>query len=163
MNTKIDTENRFFQIARKLGQSVDRLQAGETVQTIVQIKSLDEFKEIFAHGLSEEQRAAISQDLAERHAAALADGPEAHPLVRLVNHMMGNAPLDDATASYVASNFPLKVTVVSDPNMDVTTDITYGPSASPVVLNVGTLTFNGGIGQNGLPNLPDTITISIFF
>src|SRR6185369_2162583 len=131
----------FLALARKLGQSEERLQAGERVHTQVQVRSLEEFRDLFAGDLSDEQRSANSKDLAVRHQSALSSD---NPLGRLIDHVSGGALLTADDAQAVRKMFPLTVTAVSQADMPVTTNITYGPSASPVLLNVGTLTFNGG-------------------
>lgn len=131
----------FLALARKLGQSEERLLAGERVHTQVQIRSLEEFREIFAGGLCDEHRSANSKDLAVRHQAGLS---ASNPLTRLIDHVSGGGSLTADDAHAVTKMFPLTITAVSQADMPVTSNITYGPSASPVVLNVGTLTFNGG-------------------
>jgi hypothetical protein len=131
----------FLDLAQKLGQSVERLKAGEPVETVVRIHSVDEFKDIFAGNVTADQRDSFSKDMEIRHGESL---QSSDPMARLYHHVLGNAPLSLEDSNTASMMFPLDVTVFSVADMPVTTNITYGPSASPVVLNVGTLTFNGG-------------------
>lgn len=138
------TDGAYLERARKLGQSIERLQAGESVRTHVQINSLAEFKDLFASHLTQDQRVRHSQDLAQRHADALAAGGNVVPMARFADHIYGTGDLSEQDAQLAGQIFPVNVLVLSQADLNVTSDITYGPSASPVVLNVGTLTFNGG-------------------
>jgi|GEM_PF-1527298 len=142
MQKKVDAG--YIARAQKLGQSVERLQAGEAVETYVQVNSLAEFKALVAADLSDDQRQRNSQDLARRHAHDLAVDAKTFPLARLIDHVYGTAHLSDTDSQLAKEIFPTKVRVISQADMTVTTNIVYGPSGSPVVLNVGTLTFNGG-------------------
>lgn len=146
----------YLDLAMKLGQSVERLQAGEAVDSIVQFNSLDEFKEIFAGRITEEQRTRYSQDMAMHHANTLAGSD---PLPRLSNYVYGNAPLSQEDAQFAKRMFPIKVRVISHDDITVTDDITYGPFAPPVVINAGKLTFNGG--SYTLRNTPFTLTADL--
>lgn len=131
----------FLELAERLGQSTERLKAGEAVQTVVQINSLDEFKELFGDVVDGKQREEISKDHLLRHADGLKDST---PFTRLIDHVYGTAALSAEDAAIVEQMLPIKVLVQSVTDMNVTKDMIYGPSASPVMLNVGTLTFNGG-------------------
>jgi hypothetical protein len=137
------TDN-YLERARKLGQSEARLQAGEPVRTLVQINSLAEFKALVAGHLSDDQRRRHSQDLAQRHAADLAAAGNTFPLARFTDHVYGTAALSAQDRQLAETIFPVTLLAVSQADMMITSDIIYGPSASPVMLNVGRLTFSGG-------------------
>jgi hypothetical protein len=134
----------YLDIAARLGQHTDRLKAGESVQTQVQIASLEEFRELFAGHFTVDQRATHGQYFVQNHVAAQAGQPSRHHFTRLAHHVYGDAPLSAADAQLAEKTFPIRVNLISKADYCVEADIVFGPSASPVVLNVGTLTFNGG-------------------
>jgi hypothetical protein len=134
----------YLERARKLGQSEARLQAGQLVRTLVQINSLDEFKLLLAGHLSDDQRQRHSQDLAQRHAIDLAATADSFPLARFTDYIYGTATLSDQDRQLAEMIFPVTLLAVSQADMMISSDIVYGPSASPVLLNVGRLTFSGG-------------------
>jgi hypothetical protein len=47
--------------AKLLGHDIERLKRGEVIESTVLVKSIDEFKAIFAGNLSNDQRAAYSR------------------------------------------------------------------------------------------------------
>jgi hypothetical protein len=134
----------YLERARKLGQSEARLQAGEQVRTQVQINSLDEFKTLVAGHLTDDQRRRHSQDLEQRHAVGLSAAGNTFPQARFTDYVYGTAALSDQDRQLAETIFPVTLLVVSQADMMITRDILYGPSASPVMLNAGRLTFNGG-------------------
>lgn len=129
--------------AHRLGQSVERLKAGEAVQTQVQVQSLEDLKELLAGSLTAEQLEQGGKDLSPERLTHHSDAPYA-PLADFVSYIYGSRELSAGEKNFAQDLFPVTVTVVSKADMEVTTDITYGPSAAPVLLNVGKLTFNGG-------------------
>lgn len=134
----------YLKLAEKLGQSVERLKAGEVIRTSVRVNSLAEFKELFGANLDTHQREAHSRDLAAQHKEALASQAPEHLMLRLGDYVHGSGELSASDAAAASRMFPITVHVESGADYVLRTDVTYGPSAPPVLLNYGTLTFAGG-------------------
>jgi hypothetical protein len=127
--------------AQALGHDIRKLKKGEIIRSTVSIRSLDEFKSIFANNLTAEQRALHSKQVS---GLPLGDYPGATAMARLGAHIWGDKSLSSADVEFAKSIFPLKVDVVSGSDVTITTDEVIGPAAAPQVVNAGTLTFAGG-------------------
>ncbi len=134
----------FFELSQKLGQNIDRLKNGEPIQSLVQINSIEEYKELFGTNLSPSQRDAHSAQLANNHDALLNNDDPNGRMARLSNFIYGNGDLKSHDADAAGEIFPVRVDVISQAEMIVSEDKVFGPSAVPVVLNIGKMTFASG-------------------
>ncbi|AMW34554.1 hypothetical protein HEQ62_09360 [Haematospirillum jordaniae] len=116
----------------------------ESLQTLVQVASLEEYKTLFAGDLTDVQREAHTQHLSCQHGNALDGTDDNGCLARLSNFVYGAGKLAPHDKAFAKKIFPVQASKIAVEDMTVTTDIVYGPAAAPVLLNVGTLTFAGG-------------------
>ncbi|MCB1307301.1 MAG: hypothetical protein KDK30_03930 [Leptospiraceae bacterium] len=128
--------------ARQLGQDVEALQRGETITSHVTFATIEEFKNFFGAGLTEEQRTAFSL-------SAPSDGDTGtglnHPRMRnLTHYVYGNRALTAEDTEYATQIFPVRVAVTSGNQIVINSDQVVGPAASPYSINAGTLVFSGG-------------------
>jgi len=125
----------YIEKAKLLGQNVDELTKKGTLTSEVTIKSLDDFKKVFASNISDENRKNFS----------VANFAIAEPLMRnLTEHVYGERELTEEDNAFAEKLFPIRATVTSGHDITISTDKVYGPTAAPVYINAGTLTFDGG-------------------
>jgi hypothetical protein len=127
--------------AQAIGHDISELKKGKTISSTVMVRSLDEFKAIFANGLTAEHRVAHSQQVSSLR---LGDFPGAAAMARLAEHIWGDRPLSATDTEFAKSIFPLRIDAISGSNITINTNEVIGPSAAPYVVNAGTLTFAGG-------------------
>lgn len=125
--------------AKLLGQDVDLLKKGQIIKSTYQVRSIEEFKAIFAAELSLVQRHALSQGL-----SGVRWRPEQPAMRRLMDWVFGEGDLSSADGVFAKQLFPLEITVVSGQNITYKTNESFGPNGAPVVVNADVLTFDGG-------------------
>jgi hypothetical protein len=131
----------FLVRAEALGHDIKKLEKGETIESLVTVATLDDYKQIFGGNLADQERYDFSKNLED-----LQDGPEPmiEPLRNLMDYVYGNRELTPEDVIFAGKIFPIQVRAVSAADFPITTDIQVGPAAAPYVINAGTLTFNGG-------------------
>ncbi|WP_156429638.1 hypothetical protein [Burkholderia sp. TSV86] len=134
----------FLDRAKLLGHDIACLKSGEVISSTVVINSIDDYRLLFGGETSEAARVDFSDALnALSEPITIKEIPRA-ALTRLTDYVYGNGTLSANDKALAESIFPIKINAVSAENIVISTDLTYGPSASPYMLNAGTLTFSGG-------------------
>jgi hypothetical protein len=144
LGNRVTSMSSFQDLARKIGLNLDRLNDGEVIRTSVRVKTIAEFKELFAGSLDPQRRSAYSAQLESGDPKRSTGNSPDLLWQRLHNHVYGAGQLSDSDATAAARFFPITVQVVSGANYVLDTDETFGPSAVPVLLNFATLTIDGG-------------------
>jgi hypothetical protein len=134
----------YLERAQLMGHDVSRLKAGETIQSMVLVDTLDKFKAIFAAELTAEQRAEYSKKILALPSGVQFGGFREAPMMRLISYVFGDGELTAADAAFAKTLFPLKINAISGATITITTAVVYGPTAIPVTVNAGTLIFAGG-------------------
>lgn len=125
-------------IAKQLGQDVEALKRGETLHSTILVNSLDEFRELFGGGLTDDQRAAFSKG------SEGVQPDQAPGITELVHHTFGSGPLTAVGAGQAEATFPAKVQVMMAQDVLINSDLVVGPNAAPYAVLADTLTFKGG-------------------
>lgn len=147
----------YLERAKLLGHDVEKLKAGETIRSVVTISSLEQFKDLFANGLSVEQRQAFAQNI-----GAMKGPFGSASFMRLMNYVYGEGSLTADDTDFAQKIFPIKVQAVSASTVTIDTDQVIGPSGAPSAINASQLIFDGGsiTVQNTVFGLTaDTLTI----
>lgn len=132
----------FAERVAKFGLGDPALWPGETIDAQITVQDVDHLKDILDSGMSAAERRA--------HAHAMFDGvtqgsdSESGLLRRVYEYVYGDSELSDEDRELVRAAFPLEVRVVAAPDKTITTPWVFGPSGSPVVMILGTLTINQG-------------------
>ena len=134
----------FLQRAQLLGHDPQRLKSGEVVSGPVYVNSLADFKGLFTAHMPQQFRTQHSLHARSKRSDPRLSDTE-HLMHRLSDHVFGNAPLSHEDAAHIADTLPITVHAMSALDHVVDTDEVYGPSAAPVFLNFGTLTFKEGL------------------
>nr|WP_011264510.1 hypothetical protein [Leptospirillum ferrooxidans]AAX36053.1 ORF289 [Leptospirillum ferrooxidans] len=134
----------FIDRTKLLGHDTSNLKDGETISSTVVVKSIDDFRELFGSDVGDAARADISNALKEQKEPGATRMLPQVGWTRLIDYVYGNGTLSHNDKLLADSIFPIKITAVSANNLTIDTDEPYGPSAPPLLINVGTLTFDGG-------------------
>ena len=146
----------FIDRAKLLGHDTTNLKDGETISSTVVVNSIEDFRTLFGSDAGDAARADFSAAMNKQlEPVAIRMIPQA-ALTRLIDYVYGNGHLSHNDKLLADSIFPIKITAVSAQETTIKDDLTYGPSASPYLLNAGTLTFDGG--SISLLNTPGTVT-----
>ncbi|PKR53573.1 hypothetical protein [Thalassospira marina] len=134
----------YLERAEKMGLDTAALKRGETVDTTILVTSLEEYRDLFAPDIPDEQRSKFSKSLQSKSFLAEKRYYNADQMFKLMDYIYGTHSLTDDERSFSKHLFPVRVRVTAADNLEVTTDMSEGPAAAPWVVNAGTLTFNGG-------------------
>ena len=176
------TQTTFRERAQKLGHSLELLDRGMVVSSIINVKDIDQLRDITRifhpnHGPELAEQLFGNIPLTDPET----DGTAYGTLRRVNQFLYGDAPLSASDRKRIAPNFPTTVDTVSAESYTLTGPTIISPTVAPPWgnnQNIGTLTINQGaylsvyqlpftliadsivrIGDNGNSNLAD---INIF-
>jgi hypothetical protein len=132
--------------AALFGHSLEALQKGDTITTTRKVNSLEELRSLMHDGAPDDVRAARVADYTSNHPAMMdeanADINAVH--LRAAAYIHADRPLCADDAQMVAPTFPVNVTLISTADQTIDSEWNLGNEASPVSVNIGTLTINQG-------------------
>ncbi|MCL7928525.1 hypothetical protein [Halomonas llamarensis] len=128
----------YLKRAAKLGQDVEALKAGHTLEGTATIHSIEDFKELMSDGLTDDHRQCFS-------GLSSGEAPADDAMIdALADYVYGTKDLSPEAKSHAEKLFPVTVAVTSGESVTIESDQEYGPSGPPKLINAGTLTFDGG-------------------
>jgi hypothetical protein len=157
----------YLERAALVGHDEEALKAGQVVRSKVQVQSLDQFKKIFADGLSNDQRASYARDSHQKKSVGVNSSTSTTidqlTIDRLMDHVFGVEPLSERDSQAAKSIFPVTITAISGATYSVTHDEIFDRSTGPCFINAGTLVFdNASITAKGVISkvIADTLQIT---
>lgn len=141
----------FEERVAKLGLGDPANWVTEEIDALIIIEGIDTLKEMLDLGYDQQAREAYVKALFEGVTQGSDDGSAL--LRRVHEFIFGTAQLSAADRKLVESAFPLELGVVAAPDKKINSQWHLGKSASPQIINVGTLT----IEQGGYVTIENTL------
>ncbi|MBF0419010.1 MAG: hypothetical protein HQL78_02465 [Magnetococcales bacterium] len=150
--------SNFLDRAAKLGHDIEKLKAGMRVCSLLEIKTPEEYRDLFAGHFTNEQRIAYGNGMRSKAPEEIFHSSDPQFFKQLFEYYVyGNGTLGHADQQMALKMFPMQIIAESDSDLTLTSSVTY---TSSIVLNYATLTFDGGsiISENAVLGLNvDTI------
>lgn len=136
----------FNERAVKFGHNLDALKAGDEIQTVHTVHSMEELHDLMHDGASAEVRQARARRFEKDHPKLMddANGSLEALYLRAEAAVHADRPLSHDDALALKHVFPTTVRLVSANDKTISSEWTLGDESSPVSLNIGTLTINQG-------------------
>jgi len=140
---------RFLALASRLGHDVEKLKAGESVESVVTVRDVDELRKLLHDGLSREARSEKGEDIRRRLGPLMSTSAQGAPngLQRRVEaYVFADEPLSSEDRQLLGNVFPMPLVTVSYPDKTLAAGEVWdlGTSGPTQVVNINTLTMESG-------------------
>lgn len=130
-------QKNFLERAEQLGHSLERLQKGHKISTVISVPNVEELKALLDDGSNEESKQLKSSRLFD---GISDEGPEARILKKVYSYVYGNGSLDENDHKELSHIFPIDVLATSAADETYKGWKNLGVSQLNVIVNIGTLT-----------------------